>query len=366
MLKTIALGVLFALAAGCKGGESTAEPGGVVKPGASGAAPTSDGSLTLTGAGATFPFPLYSKWAAEYGKAKPNVKINYQSIGSGGGIRQITERTVDYGASDAPMTDEQLAAAKGVIHIPTCLGSVAIAYNLEGVANGLKLTPEILTNIFLGKVKDWSDPAIAKENPDVKLPKKAIASVHRSDGSGTTKIFVDYLSAVSTEWKASPGTGTSVNWPGGLGAKGNEGVAGQVKSTPGAIGYVELAYALQNGMSVASLKNAAGKYVTPSLDSTTAAAAGVTMPEDLRVSIVNAPGETAYPISGFTYLLVYQEQKDAAKGKALVDFLAWAAHDGQKLTKDLNYAALPAEIVAKVDAKIASIKGPDGKALGAK
>jgi phosphate transport system substrate-binding protein len=321
--------------------------------------------MRINGAGATFPNPIYQKWFSEYNKLHPDVEINYQSIGSGGGIRQITERTVDFGASDAPMSEEQLAKAPGILHIPTCLGAVVLTYNLAGVPSGLKITPEAAAGIFLGKIKDWDDPLIARENPDVKLPKKAIASVHRSDGSGTTKIFVDYLSAVSPEWKNGPGSGTSVNWPSGLGAKGNEGISGQVSSTPGAIGYVELVYASQNKLSYASMKNAAGKFVAPTLESVTAAGASglAKMPDDLRVSIVNAEGEGAYPIAGFTYLLLFKEQKDAAKGKALTDFVAWSLHDGQKLTQALSYAPLPDALVKKADARLHSVVGPDGKAF---
>jgi phosphate transport system substrate-binding protein len=345
------------LSSGCS--KSDSGDAGQALPGSKGA------GAGLTGAGATFPYPLYTKWIDEFTKAKPGLKINYQSIGSGGGIRQITERTVDFGATDAPMTDEQLSKAPGLLHIPTCLGAVVLIYNLEGVPSGLKITPEAAAGIFLGKIKQWDDPLLQKENPDAKLPPKAIASVHRSDGSGTTKIFVDYLSAVSPEWKSGPGTGTSVNWPSGLGAKGNEGVSGQVSTTPGAIGYVELVYAAQNKLSYASIKNAAGNFTLPTLSSITDAGAGALakMPEDFRISIVNAESAGAYPIAGFTYLLVYKEQKDAAKGKTLVDFLKWAAHDGQKLTKDLHYAPLPEDLVKKVDAKLAQITGPDGKAL---
>lgn len=365
MTRTIIAAIsLFALASGCSksdgGGPGEGLPGSKPLPGGPAAS-----SGALTGAGATFPYPLYTKWIDEFTKGKPGLKINYQSIGSGGGIRQITERTVDFGASDAPMSEEQLGKAAGMIHIPTCLGAVVLTYNLPGIQSGLKLTPEAMAGIFLGKVKQWDDPLIQKENPDLKLPKTTISSVHRSDGSGTTKIFVDYLSVVSPEWKGGPGTGTSVNWPSGLGAKGNEGVSGQVSSTPGAIGYVELVYAAQNKLSYAALKNASGAFVMPSLESITAAGASALarMPEDFRISIVNAEGEKAYPISGFTYLLVYKEQKDAAKGKALVDFLKWSVHDGQKLTNDLHYAPLPDDLVKKIDAKIATITGPDGKPL---
>jgi phosphate transport system substrate-binding protein len=303
---------------------------------------------------------------SEFGKAHPDTKLDYQPIGSGGGIRQITERTVDFGASDAPMNDEQLGKAPGIVHIPTCLGAVVLTYNLDGVASGLNITPETAAGIFLGKIKNWDDAALKKDNPTAKLPSKPITTVHRSDGSGTTKIFVDYLSAVSPEWKSGPGTGTSVSWPGsGLGAKGNDGVTAQVKQSPGAIGYVELAFAVENKLAFASVKNKAGKFIAPSLESTTAAGAGAIakMPDDLRISIVDAEGEAAYPISGFTYILLYTEQKDAAKGKALVDFLKWAVHDGQKLTAALNYAALPAPVVEKVDKKLVAIVGPDKKPL---
>lgn len=358
-LAALSVLALMTGSSGCS--KSDSGDAGEALPGSKGAG----AGAALTGAGATFPYPLYTKWIDEFTKAKPGLKINYQSIGSGGGIRQITERTVDFGASDAPMTDEQLGKAPGILHIPTCLGAVVLIYNLEGAPSGLKITPEAAAGIFLGKIKQWDDPLLQKENPDTKLPPKSIASVHRSDGSGTTKIFVDYLSAVSPEWKSGPGAGTSVNWPSGLGAKGNEGVSGQVSTTPGAIGYVELVYAAQNKLSYASIKNAAGNFTAPTLSSITEAGAGALarMPADLRISIVNAESPGAYPIAGFTYLLVYKDQKDAAKGKALVDFLKWAAHDGQKLTNDLHYASLPEELVKKVDAKLAQITGPNGKAL---
>ena len=365
MTRTLFALSILALAVGC--GKSDGGAGDAPLPGSRKAdAPTAaGGTITLTGAGATFPYPLYTRWIADYTKSVPGLQINYQSIGSGGGIRQITERTVDFGATDAPMSEEQLGKAPGMLHIPTCLGAVVLIYNLDGVKSGLKITPEAATGIFLGKIKDWDDPLIAKENADVKLPHKAIASVHRSDGSGTTKIFVDYLTAVSPDWKNGPGSGTSVSWPSGLGAKGNEGISGQVSSTPGAIGYVELVYAAQNKLSYAAMKNAAGKFVMPTLESVTAAGASALakMPEDLRVSIVNAEGDAAYPISGFTYMLLFKEQKDAVKGKALTSFLAWSLHDGQKLTQALNYAPLPDELVKKADAKLKLVTGPDGKAF---
>ncbi len=342
------------LVAGCSGGGGAGSGSGA-----------SGGNVSLTGAGATFPYPLYTKWVAEYAKTTPGVAINYQSIGSGGGIRQITEKTVDFGASDAPMSDEQIGKAQGIVHVPTCLGAVVLAYNIEGVSTGLKLSPDTLAGIFLGDIKQWDDPKLKADNPDVALPAKPIATVHRSDGSGTTKIFLDYLSAVSPAWAKGPGSGTSVSWPGGLGAKGNEGVSGQVKGQPNSIGYIELAYAMQNKMTMASLKNKAGKFVAPALASITAAAKGASakMPDDLRISIVDAEGDDAYPISGFTYILLYGKQPDAAKGKALVGFLAWALGDGQKLTAPLDYAPLPAEVVEKAKKKLGSVTGPDDKPL---
>ncbi len=363
MLRTsLAIAILAAMPACSRDGGGAGEaplPGAKAKEG------PAAGAVTVTGAGATFPFPLYTKWIAEFGKRAPDVKVDYQSIGSGGGIRQITERTVDFGASDAPMTDEQLAKAAGVVHVPTCLGAVVVTYHVDGVPSGLRLGPDAISGIFLGTVKTWDDAAIAKENPGVKLPAKAIASVHRSDGSGTTRIFVDYLSAVSPAWKTGPGSGTSVSWPGGLGAKGNEGVSATVASTPGAVGYVELAYAVQNKLPFASIRNKAGQFVAPSVESTTAAAAGsaARMPDDLRVSIVDAEGDGAYPIAGFTYVLLHAQQKDARKGKALVDFLGWALSDGQKLAGDLHYAALPAAVAEKARRKVAAVTGPDGAAI---
>jgi phosphate transport system substrate-binding protein len=356
---------LFSLTAAC-GRSDAPQPDGAL-PGAAknAASPSGDGSVALTGAGATFPYPLYTKWISEFQKTNTKVKINYQSIGSGGGIRQITERTVDFGASDAPMSDEQIAKTAGIVHLPTCLGAVVLTYNLEGVPTGLKVTPEAAADIFLGKIKKWNDPALAKENPDATLPDKDIASVHRSDGSGTTKIFVDYLSTVSPDWKSGPGTGTSVNWPGGLGAKGNEGISALVSSTPNSVGYIELAFAMQNKLTFAAIKNKSGRFILPSLESTTAAGSGAAarMPDDLRISLVDAEGEDAYPIAGFTYILAYQEQRDAAKGNVLARFLKWSMHEGQQYTKDLHYAPLPAAVVEKVDKKLASLAGPDGKPL---
>jgi phosphate transport system substrate-binding protein len=311
----------------------------------------------MNGAGATFPYPIYSKWFDEYTKVDPSVRFNYQSIGSGGGIRQITERTVDFGASDGPMTDEQLAKPPGqLVHIPTVLGAVVATYNLPGNPK-LRFTPDLLADIFLGKVTQWNDPRLAAANPGVSLPKEPILVVHRSDGSGTTYIWVDYLSKISKEWEQKVGRGTSVNWPVGLGGKGNEGVAGQIKSTPGALGYVELAYAIKNNLPAAAVQNQAGKFVEPSIPSTTAAAAGAakTMPVDFRVSLTNPPGEAAYPIASFTWLLVYKEQTDQTKGLALVKFLRWAVHDGQKYTEALLYAPLPPQVVKQIEATLGQI-----------
>ena len=309
--------------------------------------------LLINGAGATFPYPLYSKWFSEYNKLHSDLKFNYQSIGSGGGVKQITEKTVDFGASDAPLTDAELQKAPGVLHVPTVLGAVAIVYN--GAPEGVKLTSESVAEIFLGKLTRWNDPKIAAANPGVKLPDQAITVVHRSDGSGTTAVFTDFLAKVSPDWKSTVGAGKSVKWPVGLGGKGNEGVTGSVKATPGAIGYVELAYARQNKLSMASLKNADGQFVAPSIESTSAAAANVDMPADYRVSITNAKGKGAYPISAFTYLLIYQDQTDAAKGKAVADFLWWAIHEGQKLAPALDYAPLPAPVVQKVEKTLKTI-----------
>ena len=307
-------------------------------------------NLLITGAGATFPFPLYSKWFSDYNKKNPNLRFNYQSIGSGGGIKQITEKTVDFGASDAPLSEEELAKAPGVLHIPTVLGAVVVTYNAS--IDGLKLTPATLSGIFMGKITKWNDPALAKDNPGAKLPDTAVTVAHRSDGSGTTYVFTDYLAKVSPEWKSTVGAGKSVKWPVGLGAKGNEGVTGLVKGTPGAIGYVELAYANQNKLPTAALKNHDGAFVKPSLEATSEAAAGVEMPDDFRVSITNASGKSAYPIAAFTYLLVYKDQGDKAKGEALINFLWWAVHDGQTAAAPLDYAPLPKAVVTKVDKKL--------------
>ena len=315
-------------------------------------------SVGLTGAGATFPYPLYSKWFDEYKlNVDPNVTINYQSIGSGAGKKQITERTVDFGATDGAMTDEELKRAPGVLHIPTVAGAVVVIYNLAGVGEGLKLTPDALAGIFLGQIKKWNDPRIAAQNPDLMLPNADIAVVHRSDGSGTTNIFTDYMASVSPEWKSKVGSSTSVRWPVGLGAKGNEGVAGQVKQLPNSIGYTELAYAEQNRLPYAYVQNRAGYFVEPTIESTTAAvaSAAASIPDDLRASIVNSEGAATYPIAGFTWLLVYQEQTDQLKGQALVNFLWWALHDGEKFAAPLLYAPLPENVTRLAGEKVKTI-----------
>jgi phosphate transport system substrate-binding protein len=321
-------------------------------------AATAPAQLLLNGAGATFPYPMYSKWFNVYTQVDPSVRFNYQSIGSGGGIKQITEQTVDFGASDGPMTDEQLKAAPGhIMHFPTVMGAVVLTYNVAGLSTGLKLTPEAIAGIYLGKITKWNDPELTAANPGLTLPAQDIIVVHRSDGSGTTYIFTDYLSKVSKTWESKVGRGTSVNWPVGLGGKGNEGVTGLVKQTPFSIGYVELIYATSNNLPYADVKNQAGVFVKPSLESVTAAAAGVapSMPADFRVSITNAPGNASYPISGMTWLLVYEKQKNPEKGKKLVQFLGWMMHDGQKYAPELGYAPLPKEVLAKEEAALGKV-----------
>jgi len=315
------------------------------------------GQTQLNGAGATFPYPMYSKWFSEYHRLHPDVEINYQSIGSGGGIRQVLNGTVDFGASDGPMTDEQLKEAKTkIVHIPTVLGADVPAYNVPGISGEIKFTPEALAGIFLGKIQNWNDPALTKVNPGVNFPNQQIVVVHRSDGSGTTYIFTDYLSKISKEWEAVAGKGTSVKWPVGLGGKGNEGVAGQIRQLAGSIGYVELIYAVENKITYGSVRNAAGNFVKASLDSVTeAAASSPKMPADFRVSITNAPGKTAYPISSFTWLLIPVQAKDPKNGKIIADFLDWMVTDGQKMTSQLSYAPLPASVVEKVKAAIKQI-----------
>jgi len=319
----------------------------------------STGDVNLQGAGATFPNPLYQKWFAEYNKISPNAKFDYQSIGSGGGIKQISAKTVDFGGSDAPMKDDELKAAPGeLLHIPTVLGAVVVTYNVPSLKTDLKLTPDTIAGIYLGKITKWKHPAITSSNPGVSFPDAAINVVRRSDGSGTSYVWTDYLSKISSEWHDKIGTGAMVNWPAiGVAAKGNEGVTGQVKSSPNSLGYVELIYAEQNKLPYAAIQNSAGEFVKPSLESVTAAAAGAAgqMPDDLRISITNAPGKDAYPVSSYTYFLVYKNQDNEAKGKALVKFLWWALHDGEKMTKDLLYAPLPQEVASKAEQKIKSI-----------
>jgi phosphate transport system substrate-binding protein len=325
-----------------------------------GAQGTTDGA-DLTAAGATFPYPIYSKWFTDYA-AKTGVKINYQPIGSGGGIRQLQEQTVDFGASDAPMSDDEMSKAKGgpVLHFPTVLGAVVVTYNIPGVTKPLRLTGEVIADIFLGQITKWNDAKLAALNPGVKLPAMDVLVVHRSDGSGTSFIFTDYLTATSPAWASGPGKGKDVKWPVGLGGKGNDGVTGQVKQTPGSTGYVELAYAKQNKLPYAEVRNAAGQFVMPTIESVTAAAAGAAKSlaptTDYRVSIVNAPGREAYPISSFTWILVYANQTDATKGKKLVDFLRWAFHEGEGAASTLDYAPLPASMISQLDKRLTTVK----------
>jgi phosphate transport system substrate-binding protein len=316
------------------------------------------GQTTLNGAGATFPNPMYSKWFAEYSKLHPEVQINYQPIGSGGGIRQVTAGTVDFGASDMPMTDKQLQDARmKILNIPTVLGAVVPAYNIPGVSGEVKFTPEILSGIFLGKISRWNDKAIASANPGLNFPDKEIIVVHRSDGSGTSFIWTDYLSKVSPDWKAQVGADTSVKWPVGMGGKGNEGVSGLVHQLSGSIGYVELIYAVQQKINYGSVRNSSGNFVKASLESVTAAAGSAPkMPADFRVSITNAPGKDAYPISSFTWLLIPTPSKDPNKGKILQDFLGWMVTDGQQMTSALTYAPLPDNVAAKVKEAIKQVK----------
>jgi len=317
---------------------------------------TASGQMTINGAGATFPYPIYSKWFDEYAKVDPSVRFNYQSIGSGGGQKQILAQTVDFGASDGPMSDDNLAKAPGkILHIPTVAGADVVAYNLPGDP-ALKLDAETIAGIFLGNVKKWNDAKITASNPGVSLPDQEIVVVHRSDGSGTTYIWTDYLSKVSAEWKQKVGTNTSVNWPAGIGGKGNEGVAGQIKQTPGALGYVELIYAIQNKMPYADVKNSAGSFVKPTIESITAAMATAQIPDDFRFSMTNAAGQDCYPIAGATWLLVYEQQKDTAKGKKLVEFLKWALTKGEAMAKELSYAPLPDALRDRVLKRVDEIK----------
>lgn len=323
-------------------------------------------SVSIHGAGATFPYPLYAKWFSEFGKVDPTSEINYQSIGSGGGIRQLLESTIDFGASDSPMKDEELAKAKmPIYHFPTTMGAVVLTYNLPGLNGVMKLSPEALAEIFLGKITTWNDPKLKALNTGMNLPETPIIVVHRADGSGTSAVFTDYLSKISPDWKAKVGTGTSVSWPTGVGGKGNEGVTGFVKQSAGAIGYVELAYAEQNKLAVALLQNSSGQFIKPSPESVTEAANGAlkTIPADFRVSITNSPGKKAYPISSFTYLLFY-EKMPAPISERMKKFLEWALKDGQKFAPGLSYAPLPASLVVKVKAQIAKLKSADGSGSG--
>jgi phosphate transport system substrate-binding protein len=310
---------------------------------------------TLNGAGATFPYPIYSKWFSEYHKEHSNVEVNYQSIGSGGGIRQVQAGTVDFGATDGPMSDEQIAQSKvKVLHVPTVLGAVVPAYNVPGVTGDVKFTPEAISGIFLGKISKWNDKAITAANPGVNFPDQNITVVHRSDGSGTSYIFTDYLSKISSDWQGSVGKGTSVKWPVGIGGKGNEGVAGTIRQLPGSIGYIELIYALQNKIPYGSVKNSSGQFIKADLESTTAAAVGVKMPADFRVSITNPPGKNAYPIASFTWLLVPTNPADANKGKLVKDMVEWALEKGEPMASALSYAPLPKEVAEKAKAAVNS------------
>lgn len=349
---------------GCNKDSSTASGGPSST--ASVTAASSTTQIAINGAGATFPFPLYSKWVSEYQSSSPRVRVNYQSVGSGAGIRQISERTIDFGASDAPMSDEQLAKAPAkIVHIPTTLGAVAVTFNVAGL-NSLKLTPDLMAAIFGGELKKWDDPKIAKLNDGAKLPAQAITVVYRSDGSGTTAVFTDYLSKVNAHWKEKVGAGTSVRFPVGLGAKGNEGVTGQIKTTPGALGYVELAYAKQNAMPTASLQNQAGRFVDATIDGISAAASAFAdkLPDDMRVSITNADGEASYPIASFSYVLVYQDSSNATKAEALAKFLWWGIHEGQTLGPALHYAPLPKAVVEKAEAKLRTLRAGEKVLLG--
>jgi phosphate transport system substrate-binding protein len=341
-LKLAAIASALAFVAGCSGGSPP--------PAREGATPadTAGGASQINGAGATFPYPLYSKWFAEYNKLQPGVRINYQSLGSGAGIRQLLSRTVFFGATDQPMKDDQLQSAPGkILHFPTVLGAVVPIYNLPEVSQQLKFTGPLLADIVLGKVKKWNDPAIAKLNPGVKLPASDINFVHRSEGSGTTFIFADYLGKVSPEFQKTVGVDASLKWPVGLGGKGNEGVSGLVRQTPGSLGYVELVYALQNTIATGKVQNSAGTFVTPTVETVTAAAAGAAanMPPDFRVSITNAPGADAYPIASFTWILLYEDPQDKAQGRVMKDFMRWALTDGQKIAPELGYASLPPQVV---------------------
>lgn len=352
MRAVIAMLMLIAAAACAPGNDG---------PGESGASGSRSRGVDLTGAGATFPYPIYSRWFSDYAE-RTGVRINYQSIGSGGGVRQLSESTVDFGATDSPMSDEELSRAKDgdVLHIPTVIGAVVVAYNLAGVTQQLQLGGDVISDIFLGRITKWNDSRIAAINPGVALPNEDVIVVHRSDGSGTTFVFTDYLAAVSQAWASGPGRGKEVQWPTGLGAKGNEGVAGQVKQTPGSVGYVELAYATQNDLQFASVRNQAGNYVEPSIASISAAASG-TMEKlgsdtDFRISLANAAGDASYPISSFTWILIYKSQPNAEKGQKLLDFLRWAITDGQQAAVALDYAPLPDDVVREIETRLGTVQ----------
>jgi phosphate transport system substrate-binding protein len=356
-LRAIALPLAAALLAACGGDAGDGNTPGAMQQAGDGE------TVALTGAGATFPFPIYSKWFNEYGKDHP-VRVNYQSIGSGGGIRQITEGTVDFGASDAPMNEEELAKAPGILHLPTVLGAVAVTYNLPDVSAGLKLDGQTVGDIFLGTIERWNDPRIARLNPGVTLPAQDILPVYRTDGSGTTYVFTDYLAAVSPAWKQRVGTGKSVQWPTGLGAKGNEGVAGQVRQTPGAVGYVELAYANQTQLPTAALRNRAGQFVQPSVAATSAAAADLTeklrQHPDFRLSLVDPAGQGAYPIASWTYLLVPSNIADCGKARAIDELVRWSLQEGDDYARELDYAPLPENAKQQVLEKLDTVTcGPN-------
>lgn len=353
MFPRTVLAIAIAASAACSASDSDA---------ADQPAAASSGSVDLNGAGATFPYPIYSKWFSDYATST-GVRINYGSVGSGAGIKQLSEGTVDFGATDSPMTDEEMAGTRGgkVLHFPTVLGAAVITYNLPGVSEPLKLNGSVVAEIFLGKITEWDDPRIGAENPGVALPSSKILVVHRSDGSGTSYIFTDYLTTVSPSWASGPGRGKSVAWPVGIGGRGNEGVAGQVKQTPGSVGYVELAYARQNRLPAALLRNAAGNYVEPTIESISAAATGA-MPamdpgSDYRVSIVNAAGDSVYPIASFTWLLVYESQRDTVKSRKLADFMRWMYAEGQKSAASLDYAPLPPALAEQLSQRVSLIEG---------
>ena len=348
MAPRLIMAVVLAGAAACSGGDGARTGGG------------SGRGVDLTGAGATFPYPLYFQWTRDYQQAK-SVNINYQSIGSGGGIQQLLARTVDFGASDAPMSNEELSrAGSPILHFPMTLGAVAVSYNLPSVQQPLRLTGDVVADMFLGRITRWNDPRIASTNPGVTLPDEALLPVHRADGSGTTYVFTEYLAAVSEAWRAGPGAGKEVAWPTGIGARGNEGVSGQIKASPGTVGYIEVVYANQNNLPKAAIQNRSGNFVQPSPETTTAAAAGVvdTLSEstDYRISIINAPGAQAYPISSFTWILVYRDQPDSVKARKLVEFLRWAVTDGQERASGMDYGPLPQQMRDRLVTRLDSIR----------